>query len=129
MLNVLLITIPVYDKRDKTVLESVRKINEEGRPDFISISHYHDGKYRCLVLALNHYDDSSAEILATHASQWDKWGKADAETKRYWQENISHVAEVYEVDGSFEMEVVYRIEGIADFITATLWDTTRERKL
>lgn len=130
MQNVLLMTIPIYDKRDTTVLDSVKEAIKVRRPDFISISHYDGEKPQCLVLALRyHKDGDSAAVLGTHVEQWRKWKKVSPEVRRYWRRNIPKVVEVYEVDDSFEMEVEYRIKGIEDFIPAILWDTTREGKL
>ncbi|MCX6766991.1 MAG: hypothetical protein NT170_04455 [Candidatus Moranbacteria bacterium] len=125
--NVLLITIPVYDKRDTTVLDSVRGAIKAGHPDFISLSYYTNGKPHCLVLVLRYRkDDDSAAVLGAHVEQWKKWRKASPEVRRYWRKIAPKVVDVYEVDSSFEMEVAHRIEGIEDFIPAILWDMTRE---
>jgi hypothetical protein len=124
MQNVLLITIPIYDARDMTVLDSVKKAIEEGRPDFLSLSYYCGAQHRCIVFAFNNH--SAAEILARNVIQWPTWKKADPETLMFMQGYVTGATEMYEVDGSFESEVEPRISAIEDFIPATLWDTTRE---
>ena len=128
--NILVITIPIYDERDATILDSVRGAIKVERPGFISLSHYTNGKPHCLVLALKYRkDDDSAVVLGAHVEQWDKWKKASPEVRRYWRKIAPKVVEVYEVDGSFETEVEPQIKEVGDFIPAVVWDITREGKL
>jgi hypothetical protein len=47
----------------------------------------------------------------------------------FMQGYVTGAVEIYEVDGSFELEVEPRIAEIKDFIPATVWDITREGKL
>lgn len=126
MPNITVVTIPVYSEQDKSVLESVKNIAEELKPDFISISYYCDGIYKCLVLAFDFYNSGSAKILYANFRQWEEWKKANGNIRRYWRGEVPGIVEVYEVANSFEVGVERRLGEIGDFISATLWDTSRE---
>jgi hypothetical protein len=73
MQNVLLITIPIYDARDITVLDSISKAIEEQSPDFLSLSYYCGNRPHCLVFVFNNND--AAEILARDAISGGQYGK------------------------------------------------------
>jgi len=121
-MHVDVLTIPVYDADDQTVMDSVREAIEKD-VDIVSVSYYPPGnEYCCIVMILS---PIVSNVLQKMVGAWKKWAIVDNKISN-WFKGIPKVVEIYKVADSFELGVERKLETVPGFSITTLWDTSRE---